>query len=122
MTCAWVPFRAVRSAGQSSREWEKPSGSELGTAIYNMPGLTFQGPLDAFWKDAAPPDAGLFRRYRNTVIWATQANGGYSSAVARSLAVESCLRLLMPQRSPLEELLGHTETELKPPINADQRR
>lgn len=78
----------------------------LGTAIYNMPGLTFQGPLDAFWKDAAPPDAELFRRYRNTVIYATQANGGYYSAYARSLAVESCLRLLMPERSSLEALLA----------------
>jgi capsular polysaccharide export protein len=78
----------------------------LGTAIYNMPGLTFQGPLDAFWKDAAPPDAELFRRYRNTVIYTTQANGGYYSAYARSLAVENCLRLLMPERSPLQELLS----------------
>lgn len=78
----------------------------LGTAIYNMPGLTFQGPLDAFWRDAAPPDAELFRCYRNTVIYATQANGGYYSAHARSLAVENCLRLLLPERSPLEELLS----------------
>ena len=78
----------------------------LGKAIYDMPGLTFQGPLDSFWEDAAPPDAELFRRYRNTVIHATQANGGYYSSDARALAVESCLRLLMPDRSPLEELLS----------------
>jgi capsular polysaccharide export protein len=78
----------------------------LGIAIYNMAGLTFQGPLDAFWKDAAPPDAELFRRYRNTVIYATQANGGYYSAAARGLAVESCLRLLMPEHSLLEGLLA----------------
>lgn len=77
----------------------------LGTALYNMPGLTFQGPLDAFWTDAAPPDAELFRRYRNTVIHATQLNGGFYSSTARALAVGNCLRLLMPERSPLEDLL-----------------
>jgi capsular polysaccharide export protein len=88
----------------------------LGTAIYNIPGLTFQGPLDAFWKDAAPADPELFRRYRNTVIYATQANGGYYSAAARSLAVENCLRLLLPERSVLEQLM-HS----KPPMNAGSK-
>jgi capsular polysaccharide export protein len=31
----------------------------LGSALYDVPGLTFQGPLDAFWTGASPPDAGL---------------------------------------------------------------
>lgn len=28
----------------------------LGQAVYAIPGLTFQGPLDGFWSQAAPPD------------------------------------------------------------------
>jgi capsular polysaccharide export protein len=78
----------------------------LGTAIYAMAGLTFQGTLDEFWRAAAPPDAELFRRYRNTVIHATQLNGGYYTPASRALAVENCQRLLLAERSPLEELLG----------------
>jgi capsular polysaccharide export protein len=78
----------------------------LGTAIYNMAGLTFQGALDDFWRAAAPPDAELFRRYRNTVIHTTQLNGGFYTPRSRALAVENCQRLLLAERSPLEELLG----------------
>ena len=78
----------------------------LGTAIYNMAGLTFQGALDDFWRAAAPPDAELFRRYRNTVIHTTQLNGGFYTPKSRALAVENCQRLLLAERSPLEELLG----------------
>ncbi len=77
----------------------------LGTAIYNMAGLTFQGGLDDFWRAAVPPDAELFRRYRNTVIHATQLNGGFYTPESRALAVENCQRLLLAERSPLEELL-----------------
>jgi len=33
----------------------------LGVATYDMPGLACQGPLDAFWTNATPPDAKLFQ-------------------------------------------------------------
>jgi capsular polysaccharide export protein len=49
----------------------------LGTATYDMPGLTFQGPLDAFWTGGAAPDAGLYRDYRRVVLALTQVNGGF---------------------------------------------
>jgi capsular polysaccharide export protein len=78
----------------------------LGTAIYNLRGLTFQGPLDDFWGNAVSPDPELFRRYRNTVIHATQLHGGFYTPESRALAVENCRRLLLAERSPLEELLG----------------
>src|SRR5579871_699394 len=32
----------------------------LGKAVYDMPGLTYQGGLDDFWTDARPPDPSLF--------------------------------------------------------------
>ncbi len=78
----------------------------LGKAIYNIAGLTFQGPLDEFWRDPTPPDAELFRRFRNTVIHTTQINGGFYTRESNALAVENCQRLLLAERSPLEELLS----------------
>ncbi len=78
----------------------------LSDPIYNLPGLTFQGELDDFWRDGVRPDAELFRRFRNTVIHTTQVNGGFYSRQGIALAVENCLRMLEPERSPLEELLG----------------
>lgn len=77
----------------------------LSDPIYNLPGLTFQGHLDEFWKNGAKPDAQLFRRFRNTVIHTTQVNGGFYSGQGIALAVENCRCMLEPDRSPLEELL-----------------
>lgn len=47
----------------------------LGQAIYAMPGLTFQGEMDAFWKDARAPSKGLFRLFQQHLIATTQLNG-----------------------------------------------
>jgi capsular polysaccharide export protein len=77
----------------------------LSDPIYNLPGLTYQGHLDAFWQDSVRPDAALFRHFRNTVIHATQVNGGFFSRQGIALAVENCRRLLYKERSPLERLL-----------------
>jgi capsular polysaccharide export protein len=77
----------------------------LGKAVYDLPGLTFQGSLDIFWREGAAPDARLFRAFRNTVIHAAQVNGGFYTRQGIAMAVENCLRMLEPDRSPLEELL-----------------
>jgi capsular polysaccharide export protein len=77
----------------------------LSDPIYNLPGLTFQESLDAFWKNALPPEAELFKCYRNTVIYATQVNGGFYSNSGIALAVHSAGKFLVADKSPLEELL-----------------
>lgn len=50
-----------------------------GNAFYDVPGLTFQGAVDAFWNGAAQamPDARLFRRFRDELIAQTQINGSF---------------------------------------------
>ncbi|MGE0797611.1 MAG: capsule biosynthesis protein [Lautropia sp.] len=50
-----------------------------GNAIYDIPGLTFQGPLAAFWTDAQDhrPDFALWRSFRNMLITTTQFNGSF---------------------------------------------
>ncbi len=77
----------------------------LGTAVYDIPGLTFQGPLDDFWRETPAPDAELFRLFRNTVIHTTQIHGGFYTTESTALAAKNCQRLLLAERSPLEELL-----------------
>lgn len=77
----------------------------LGDAIYNLPGLIYQGTLDNFWGDGVKPDAELYRRFRNTVIHTTQVNGGFYSEHAIGMAVANCLNMLIDERSPLEKLL-----------------
>lgn len=76
----------------------------LGKAVYDLPGLTFQGGLDEFWRSGSPPDDALFRLFRNTVIHAVQVNGGFYSRQGIALGAENALRILEPERAPLDAL------------------
>lgn len=49
----------------------------MGTAIYDMPGLTFQGSLDEFWNNPGSVDMELYRRFRWYIIKHTQLNGSF---------------------------------------------
>jgi capsular polysaccharide export protein len=51
----------------------------LGKAIYNLPGLTFQGGLRRFWAEAPSqsPDLALYWKFRNFVVDHTQLNGSF---------------------------------------------
>jgi len=66
------------TAGLSALDQGKPL-KVLGSALYNLNGLTFQGCLDDFWNQAATVqlDRTLFYRFRRYVIAHTQLNGSY---------------------------------------------
>lgn len=49
----------------------------LGAAVYDMPGLTYQGPLDAFWSDQGTVDEQLYRRFRAYLLRTNQNNGNF---------------------------------------------
>ena len=78
----------------------------LGKAVYDISGLTFQGELDAFWRERQQPDSALFSDFRKVVTYTTQVNGGFYSKKGCLLAVENSLRFLEPDLSPLEEFLS----------------
>lgn len=63
----------------------------LGSAIYNMPGLTFQGSLDQFWSEATPPDKTLFRAFQTCIIERTQINGSFYNQKGIEMAVKGSL-------------------------------
>lgn len=50
-----------------------------GNALYDMPGLTFQGRLDDFWTRAreSKPDRDLYESFRTHLISRTQLNGSF---------------------------------------------
>ena len=77
----------------------------LSDPIYNLPGLTFQGGLDDFWRKGEKPDAELFCRFRRVVMRATQIDGGFYCRTDIALAIENSLPLLTSELSPLEALL-----------------
>jgi capsular polysaccharide export protein len=77
----------------------------LSNPIYNISGLTFQGPLDAFWAEHERPNGRLFRFFRNTVIHTTQINGGLYSRQGIEMLVANSIPALEADRSLLEEML-----------------
>ncbi|OGA45789.1 MAG: hypothetical protein A3G24_13510 [Betaproteobacteria bacterium RIFCSPLOWO2_12_FULL_62_13] len=104
LRCASGVVTVNSTAGAAALAQGRPTIA-LGNAIYNMPGLTFQGLLDEFWNNAGAPDGALFRVFRNTVIHATQVNGGFYSRQGIEMGVENSVSRLESERSPLEELL-----------------
>lgn len=63
----------------------------LGSAIYDMDGLTFQGSLDDFWRNASPPDKSLFDKFKHAIIQSTQINGSFYNHKGISMAVTGSL-------------------------------
>ena len=78
----------------------------LGKSIFNLPGLTFQSSLDAFWSNADKPDASLFKAFYQVVTHATQINGGLYSARGIEMAVKHAVPRILAQEGKLETLLA----------------
>lgn len=60
----------------------------LGEAIYDMPQLTFQRDLDAFWLEGEPADPATFDAFRRVLMQRTQVNGSFFSDEGLRLAVQ----------------------------------
>jgi capsular polysaccharide export protein len=69
----------------------------LGQAIYDLPGLTFQGGLDAFWREAGPPDLSLFDAFRRVLANEALVRGGFFHPAAMAEAIRHAIpRLTAP--------------------------
>jgi capsular polysaccharide export protein len=88
----------------------------LGKAAYDIPGLTFQGALDEFWRAAAPldaelPDAELFDAFRRVLAARCMIPGSFFNETGLRLAVEAAVARLeaayaRPARGPAVERAG----------------
>ena len=64
----------------------------MGQAVYNVPGLSFQPSLDAFWTEGAPPDPDLLKAFLALLCGAFMVRGafhqdsGLAAAVAGAVA------------------------------------
>jgi len=79
-----------------------------GRALYDIPGLTFQGPLHDFWHGAADfrLDAGLFRRFRTYLINQTQLNASfYRGSLNAPLCLSIGATLGEVRVSPADDLM-----------------
>ncbi|MGJ8514040.1 capsule biosynthesis protein [Carnimonas bestiolae] len=84
----------------------------LANAIYDMPGLTHQGPLESFWYQPQAPDPATLDAFRRVLTHSVQINGGFYTSDAIELAVKNAIPLIEAEQSPLEQLLCRTPAGL----------
>jgi len=66
----------------------------LGDAIYDMPGLTWQSGIDAFWEANVQPDEQLYQSFLDYVVHHTQINGDFYTRSGIERAVAGAVRRL----------------------------
>jgi capsular polysaccharide export protein len=66
----------------------------LGRAVWDVPGLAFQGPLDRFWHEATPPDPALRADFFAALQATTQLRGVFYGEEGRAVAVAGAVRRL----------------------------
>lgn len=72
----------------------------LGRAIWDIPGLSHQGALAAFWHAPPPPDPDLVQDFILGLDWAMQVPGAFDGPAARIGAEGMADRILAPARLP----------------------
>ncbi len=63
----------------------------LGKAIYNVTGLTYQGQLDNYWKEASPPDPLLVDAFVDAIAYTIQIRGVFYNEPGLSAAVSEAV-------------------------------
>ena len=64
----------------------------LGIAIYDIPGLTHQGPLDDFWQQAQKPDAELMDAFTRLLAASIQVKGSFFNKQGQEAAAQEFIR------------------------------
>ncbi len=64
----------------------------LGIAVFDVPGLTHQGPLDAFWQAPEPVDPVLADAFVRAVATAIQIKGSFYNPEGRAAACRAIVR------------------------------
>jgi len=66
----------------------------LGQALYKIPGLAHDGPLDRFWREGRPPDPELREAFLRGIAWCLHLRGVYYARPGLDAAVEEAVRRL----------------------------
>lgn len=76
----------------------------LGNAVFDVPGLTCQAPLDAFWRAPERPDPELMTAFLRALVGTTQVKGGYYEAASQACAIAGFIERLERRPYPLPRL------------------
>ena len=83
----------------------------LGEAVYDIEDITFQGPLDDFWRDPGTPDAETFAAFRRVLIDRCLVAGGFFSEEALAKLIPGVIARI-EAASPLKAASADDEFEI----------
>lgn len=89
----------------------------LGTAVYDIPQVTFQGELDGFWSAPVPPDPAVWDAFRRTLVARCLVRGGLFSEEGLAMLVAASAKRLMGAGAALPRMAVADEAE-----DADEMR
>lgn len=80
----------------------------VGFAIWDMAGLTYQGPLHRFWTDteSAVPDHALYRKFRDELVSTTQINGSFYRKLAPEASTTGLIWSAGARSLPTRAIIG----------------
>jgi capsular polysaccharide export protein len=90
----------------------------LGKAVYDIPGLTFQGELDDFWTAPTPPDAALFDAFRQVLAARCLIPGSFFNETGLRLAVDAAVERLEAVYARAARGEATPPAAIEPPIAA----
>lgn len=100
------------TAGQQAL-WRGLPISVSGAAVYAKPEFTRSQPLAAFFREPTPPDALLYREYRQFLLMTSQLRGGYYSRRGRSTAIEAAIPKMLDPLDPYERVFAAANIALE---------
>lgn len=72
----------------------------LGRAVYDIPGVTHQDGLDAFWTNPVPPDPSVFDALRRVLVHRCMIRGGFFSDAGLRMLVDGAVGRLEAAARP----------------------
>ena len=84
------------TSGLAALDHDRPT-KVMGTAFYDIDGLTHQGSLGEFWSKPQKPEQDLFHKFRAYVMRQTQINGSFYAPKGRKMAVPAAAKRLLSE-------------------------
>ena len=83
----------------------------LGQAVYDVAGITHQGPLDGFWPAPTPPDPQIWDAFCRVLLDRCLIRGGFLSEEGLQLLIEGSVKRL--SRQPLFDIAATEPSPLR---------
>ncbi|WP_181705299.1 capsule biosynthesis protein [Chthonobacter rhizosphaerae] len=76
----------------------------LGNAVFDVPGLAFEGPLARFWREAQAPDPELARDFLRVLAHTTQVRGGFTAERAMAIGAANVAARILEEGERLPRI------------------